>query len=136
MGLNMGPANANKYALDKPTGVISVSDIRGNQSYKIGADWRIDAFRNRNPVGSQGIWGFGPNETAIPGLGSPSVGGGAIGSAYQLPSRPGDFGQREHATRSAVPEDLLIALPSGQLEDYAQTDARLRPSVGPARRAG
>jgi len=82
MGLNMGPANANKYAFDNPTAVLNVSYVRGNHSFKIGADWRIDAYRNRNVVGTYGIYGFTPNETSIPGQQTASVGGGALGNAY------------------------------------------------------
>jgi len=82
MGLNMGPANANKYAFDKPTAVLNVSYVRGNHSFKVGADWRIDAYRNRNVVGTYGIYGFTANETSIPGQQTASVGGGALGNAY------------------------------------------------------
>jgi hypothetical protein len=82
MGLNMGPANANKYSIDKPTGLINVTYIRGNHSYKAGVDWRIEAYRDRNVRGSQGIYAFGPNETGMPYLQSSSTGGGTIGSAY------------------------------------------------------
>jgi hypothetical protein len=82
MGLNMGPANANKYALDKPTGVVNATYVAGNHTFRAGADWRIDAYRNRNVVGSYGIWGFGPNETGLPYLQSSSSGGGTIGNAY------------------------------------------------------
>ena len=82
MGLNMGPANANKYAVDKPTGVLNATYVVGNHSYKVGADWRIDAYRDRNVRGSQGIWNFSNNETALPYLQSGSVSGGNIGNAY------------------------------------------------------
>jgi hypothetical protein len=82
MGLNMGPANANKYAVDKPTLVLNAAYVVGNHSYKVGADWRIDAYRDRNVRGSQGIWNFSNNETAMPYLQSASVGGSAIGNAY------------------------------------------------------
>jgi hypothetical protein len=82
MGLNMGPANANKYAVDKPTGVLNATYVVGNHSYKVGADWRIDAYRDRNVRGSQGIWNFSNNETALPYLQSGSLGGGNIGNAY------------------------------------------------------
>jgi hypothetical protein len=82
MGLNMGPANANKYAFDKPTAVLNASYVRGNHSFKVGADWRIDAYRNRNVVGASGNYTFSPNETSIPGQQTASVGGGALGNAY------------------------------------------------------
>ncbi len=82
MGLNMGPANANKYAIDKPTGVLNATYVIGNHSYKGGADWRIDAYRDRNVRGSQGIWNFSNNETGLPYLQSGSLSGGNIGNAY------------------------------------------------------
>ena len=66
MSLNMGPANANKYAIDKPTAVLNTSYVTGNHSFKVGADWRIDAYRDRNVRGTQGIWNFSNNETAEP----------------------------------------------------------------------
>src|SRR5947207_3759247 len=82
MGLNIGPANSNLYAYDKPTAVVNSTYIQGNHTYKAGADWRIEAYRDRNVRGSQGIYGFGPNETGLPYLQSSTVGGSTIGSAY------------------------------------------------------
>src|SRR5262249_29406829 len=58
MGLNMGPTNANKYAVDKPTAVVNLTYIRGSHSFKFGVDWRIDAYRDRNIRGSYGNWAF------------------------------------------------------------------------------
>ena len=29
-----------------------MSYVTGNHSFKVGADWRIDAYRNRNVVGT------------------------------------------------------------------------------------
>jgi hypothetical protein len=82
MSLNMGPANANKYALDKPTAVLNTSYVTGNHSFKVGADWRIDEFRNRNVVGSEGIWNFSNTETAQPYIQAGSLGGANLGNAY------------------------------------------------------
>lgn len=82
LGINMGPANANKYSVDKPTAVLNVSYVRGSHSFKVGGDWRIDAYRDRNVRGSQGIWNFSNAETGIPGLQAASVSGGALGAAY------------------------------------------------------
>jgi hypothetical protein len=82
MGLNMGPTNANKYAVDKPTAVVNATWVRGSHSYKMGADWRIDAYRDRNVRGSQGIWNFDNSMTGLPYLGSTSVNGGQLGNAY------------------------------------------------------
>ena len=82
MALNMGPANANKYAIDKPTAVLNTSYVAGNHSFKVGADWRIDAYRDRNVRGTQGIWTFSNNETAQPYVQAGSLGGANLGNAY------------------------------------------------------
>ena len=82
MTLGMGPANANKYTLDKPTAVLNVTWVRGSHTYKMGADWRIDAYRDRNVRGTQGIWTFDNSMTGLPYLGATSIGGGNLGSGY------------------------------------------------------
>ena len=82
MSINMGPANANKYAIDKPTAVLNASYVTGNHSFKVGGDWRIDAYRDRNVRGTQGIWTFSNNETAQPYIQSGSLGGANLGNAY------------------------------------------------------
>jgi hypothetical protein len=82
MTLNIGPTNANKYAVDKPTAVLNVSWVHGSHSFKVGADWRIDAYRDRNVRGTQGIWTFDNSMTGLPYLGSTSVSGGQLGSGY------------------------------------------------------
>jgi hypothetical protein len=78
----MGPANANKYTLDKPTAVLNVTWVHGSHTYKAGADWRIDAYRDRNVRGTQGIWNFDNSMTGLPYLGSTSVSGGQLGNGY------------------------------------------------------
>ena len=80
MGLDLGPANANKYAIDKPTAETNVSYVRGSHSYKTGVNWRIDAYRDRNVRGTSGIWNFSNTETGIPGQQTGSVGGGSLAS--------------------------------------------------------
>ena len=82
MALPIGPSNADSYAIDKPTAVVNVSYILGNHSFKIGADWRIDAFRNRSVNGAFGNWGFSNNETGLPYLQASSLAGGNLGNAY------------------------------------------------------
>ena len=82
MTLSMGPSNANKYAVDKPTAVLNITWVRGSHTYKMGADWRIDAYRDRNVRGTQGIWTFDNSMTGLPYLGATSVNGGQLGSGY------------------------------------------------------
>jgi hypothetical protein len=82
MTLPVGPSNANKYAVDKPTAVLNASWVHGSHSFKMGADWRIDAYRDRNVRGTQGIWTFDNSMTGLPYLGATSTGGGNLGSGY------------------------------------------------------
>lgn len=82
MTLGMGPTNANKYATDKLTAVLNVSWVRGNHSYKFGADWRKDFYRDRHVNGTQGVWGFDNSITGEPYLGAGSLSGGNLGNGY------------------------------------------------------
>jgi hypothetical protein len=82
MALNMGPSNANHYTTEKPTAVTSLTWVRGNHTYKTGAEFRLDAFTNRNSVGTTGDFTFSGNETGLPYLQSTTTGGGTIGNPY------------------------------------------------------
>ena len=137
MSLNMGPANANKYAIDKPTAVLNTSYVTGNHSFKVGADWRIDAYRDRNVRGTQGIWNFSNNETADPYVQSGSLGGANLGNAYaSFLLGLADSGSRTDPARSPIPEDVLVAFRAGYLEGHTQTDVHLRGAMGSPGRGG
>jgi hypothetical protein len=81
-GVNFGPSNANSYFDTALTGNASVAYIHGNHSYKLGAEWRLNSWSDRNTRGSQGILNFSANETGLPYLQSTNVGGGTIGFPY------------------------------------------------------
>ena len=80
MSLNMGPANANFYYGEKPTGVASLTWIHENHTIKFGAEWRKDAHADRNVRGSQGIFAFTSQETALPS--NQTLAGGTVGFPY------------------------------------------------------
>lgn len=80
--LNLGPSNANSYFDTGITGNATLSYIRGNHSYKIGGEWRLNSWTDRNSRGSQGILNFNAAETGLPYLQSSNIGGGTIGFAY------------------------------------------------------
>jgi len=82
MNLPVGPSNADNYYVQKPTAVVNVTYVRGSHSYKIGADFRIDAYTDRSVNNAWGTWGFSNNETAEPYLAAGSLAGGNLGSAY------------------------------------------------------
>ena len=82
MGLNMGPSNGNLYFEDKPTANASLSYIRGNHSYKIGGDWRIDVWTNRAYNQAIGNYTFGTAQTGQPSTQASPVSGGSVGFGY------------------------------------------------------
>ncbi|HWB85502.1 MAG TPA: TonB-dependent receptor [Bryobacteraceae bacterium] len=67
---------------DKPTGVLSGTLVRGNHTYKTGAEFRIDTWIDQGIAGTMGTWGFNNNETALPYLATGTVSGGSIGYGY------------------------------------------------------
>ena len=137
MSLNMGPANANKYAIDKPTAVLNTSYVTGNHSFKVGADWRIDAYRDRNVRGTQGIWNFSNNETADPYIQSRKPWGRQPRKRVcEFPAGVGRQRQRTDPARSPIPEDVLVAFRAGYLEGHPQADVHLRRALGSPGRGG
>ncbi|MEJ7609066.1 MAG: TonB-dependent receptor, partial [Bryobacteraceae bacterium] len=79
---NLGPTNANYYYMIKPTWVVSLSHVRSNHSYKFGAEWRKDAFTDRNVRGPQGIYNFSTAQTALPSTDGQNLSGGTTGFGY------------------------------------------------------
>lgn len=77
--VNFGPSNANKYFDTAFTGSANVLYIRGNHTYKLGGEWRLNSWTDRNSRGSQGILNFSANQTALPYLQNTNIGGGTIG---------------------------------------------------------
>jgi hypothetical protein len=77
-----GPVNANNYYNDKPTAVSSLTSIKGDHTYKFGAEWRRDIWEDINTRGSQGIYNFSAAETGLPYLSSTTLNGGNVGFPY------------------------------------------------------
>ncbi len=80
--LNFGPSNANKYYNDKWTSVASLSKVRGNHTYKIGGEFRIDIWTDRNSRGAQGILDFNAAQTGLPSTQGQNLQGGNVGFPY------------------------------------------------------
>lgn len=80
--LNFGPSNANKYYNDKWTSVASVSYVRNNHTYKLGGEFRIDIWTDRNSRGAQGILNFGAAQTGLPSTQGQNLQGGNVGFPY------------------------------------------------------
>jgi hypothetical protein len=79
----MGPTtNRHPLQYEKPTANTSVTWVRGNHTYKAGAELRIDANLSTLYASTDGQFTFSPNETALPYLQSSSLAGGTVGFAY------------------------------------------------------
>jgi hypothetical protein len=81
-GVDFGPSNANNYYDDGLTANSTGTWVHGNHTYKLGAEYRLDSWTDRNSRGAQGILNFSPNETGLPYLQTSSIGGQTIGFAY------------------------------------------------------
>jgi hypothetical protein len=82
MNLGMGPTNANRYYDGKWTSVASATYIRNNHTYKLGGEFRLDSWTDRNTRGSQGILNFTAAETSYPALQGVALSGGVSGFPY------------------------------------------------------
>ena len=78
----MGPVQANKFWNDKLTSVADATWVRGNHSYKFGAEFKQEVWSDVNFTAAQGRVAFNEAQTGLPYLLSTSVGGGNIGYRY------------------------------------------------------
>lgn len=82
MSLGIGPTNANQYYAVKPTGIASLTYVRGGHTFKAGGDWRIDAFINRNLLNTYGAYTFSNQQTSDTATQGIALTGGSIGHSY------------------------------------------------------
>ncbi|HYP07970.1 MAG TPA: TonB-dependent receptor [Bryobacteraceae bacterium] len=82
MSISLGPSNANYYYNDKWTSVASMTYVRGNHTYKLGGEFRIDIFTDRNSRGSTGVLGFAREQTGLPSTQQNPLTGGSVGHNY------------------------------------------------------
>lgn len=82
VGIGIGQTNANDYYAVKPTGVASITWVRNNHTYKLGGEWRVDAFINRNGFQTYGAYNFSNQQTTLPSTQGQNLGGGIIGHGY------------------------------------------------------
>jgi hypothetical protein len=82
----LGPTNANSYYDGTFTSVAAGTYVHGNHTFKLGADFRINSWTDRNSRGAQGVLNFSANETADPFANSNSFTAngvnGSLGNSY------------------------------------------------------
>jgi hypothetical protein len=86
LSTGFGPSNANSYYDGTFTAVSSGTWVHDNHTFKMGGEFRLNSWTDRNSRGSQGNLQFNPAETGDPYLStnSFSAGGnsGSIGNSY------------------------------------------------------
>jgi hypothetical protein len=82
MGMNIGPTNLDTPLYDKGTGVWSLLSVHGNHSYKVGAEFRLEAYSDNQATGATGILNFSALETGQPSTQGLNLGGGSVGLPY------------------------------------------------------
>ena len=66
-GLNMGSTFPRKYVKDiKPTANTNLTWVKGNHSYKMGAELIIEGFPTLNYSRATGVYTFSPQQSSIP----------------------------------------------------------------------
>ena len=78
----MGPTNANKYWYGKLTIPLTATYIRSNHSIKIGGEYRLESWTDRNTRGASGVLNFGAAESGLPSTQGQNLGGGNVGFPY------------------------------------------------------
>jgi hypothetical protein len=80
---NMGTSlNRSPLTYEKPTGIASLTWVRGNHTLKAGGEFRASGNTSTLYTYSGGFFTFAPDETALPYLQSSSLAGGTIGFPY------------------------------------------------------
>jgi hypothetical protein len=82
----LGPSNANSYYDGTFTSVATGTWVHGNHTFKLGGEFRLNSWTDRNSRGAQGILNFSGNETGNPfnNTGSFTANGtsGSVGNTY------------------------------------------------------
>ena len=81
MALSFGSVTCQPIKTYKPTGVASATWVRGNHTYKIGADFRIDALTSGTNQ-DFGTYSFSGAQTGLPYTQGQTIGGGTVGLPY------------------------------------------------------
>jgi hypothetical protein len=82
MSSNVGTGNGSLYHNDKPTTVLNGTWIRGNHTYKAGAEWQEDIWTSEARAAQVGSYAFSANQTGQPYLQTTNIGGGSVGFPY------------------------------------------------------
>ena len=83
--MKVGPGVGGAQSLTKqltPTFQASLTDVKGNHTFKYGSEFRIFGYPYLSLTASNGVFNFSPNQTAQPYAQSSTINGGTVGFAY------------------------------------------------------
>jgi hypothetical protein len=79
---NYGPTTADHQYTTKLNFTASATWVKNQHNFKFGGESKNDVYTDINVQGAYGQYTFGNGPTAVPYLGTSSVGGGSIGAGY------------------------------------------------------
>jgi hypothetical protein len=79
---NIGPAKDHNHYMEKPTAVASLTWVKENHTFKLGADMRIEGYPAMTYDNTGGVFTFSAAETGQPYLNSTTLKGGTVGFPY------------------------------------------------------
>ena len=103
----LGPTNANSYYDGTFSASLATTWVHGNHTSKIGAEWRLNSWTDRNSRGAQGIYNFSANETADPYNNTATVNGNGIAGSTGNGYASFLLGQVDTATVNTVQDPQL-----------------------------
>jgi hypothetical protein len=83
--MSMGPGVGGAQSLTKqmtPTFQLSLTDVRGNHTFKFGTEVRIFGYPYQGLTAANGVFNFSANQTAQPYAQSSTINGGIVGFPY------------------------------------------------------
>ena len=107
----LGPSNANSYFDGTFTAVASATWVHGNHTSKLGGEYRLTSWTDRNSRGAQGILNFSANETGDPFNNTNSFTANGVparpATLRQLPSGPGRHRDGQYGSGPAASQARL-----------------------------
>jgi hypothetical protein len=81
-GVNSMGAQEQRFIINKPEFLGSLTWVRGKHDYKFGGDFRHEAYSNENNAGADGSYAFAPDQTSLPSSYGQNLNGGSLGNGF------------------------------------------------------
>jgi hypothetical protein len=131
-GNSMGPVAQQKQWQQKPTGTATLNWVKGNHTYKFGAELRVESYPSIATTPSNGWFFFSPAQTALPYLNQTSIGGGAGNIGFPYASfllGQVDHGENGQESLFHIGKHSFALFAQDSWKGDAQAHHRLRPAL-------